>query len=427
MGAGMGAVAGASALKHMFKKGDQQKHQAEKDFKKSQVGEGTEFKDIVANSKAELKKAKPAKLKESRVMEETDYFYEKIGKALAEQNPHLDTATGEFVDAVRKEMVAQGISPNRARGIIMMDEDFISDVATSYGHYCQDVAETHAPMNSHLGGVEELDEIAALAGLATRAAPAIAGAVSTMTDSKDMEEDAMGAVMGGIAGGMVGKTPGAVATGAKLGSAARDTFNSATGLEEENIDELIAPPKATPGKAPSAKATGMAPAKPGVPPTPTFNEEEVEEGNEFSGALAKAKASGAKEFEVDGKKYTVKEDINVNITANGQEDALNLFRKLAGMDEVETQPAIRAISPVIDADSAIAQGIIEPVDEERDIEYANTPNEKIGPVSAAIPSGTGEDRAKKMYRKEYPGDNPMAVKEDTLWKKYSGMLKGLIK
>jgi hypothetical protein len=36
-------------------------------------------------------------------------------------------------------------------------------------------------------------------------------------------------------------------------------------------------------------------------------EDDVEEGNEFSGALAKAKAAGAKEFEVDGKKYQVKE------------------------------------------------------------------------------------------------------------------------
>jgi hypothetical protein len=35
------------------------------------------------------------------------------------------------------------------------------------------------------------------------------------------------------------------------------------------------------------------------------NEDDVEEGNEFSGALAKAKAAGASEFEVDGKKYQV--------------------------------------------------------------------------------------------------------------------------
>lgn len=35
------------------------------------------------------------------------------------------------------------------------------------------------------------------------------------------------------------------------------------------------------------------------------NEADMEEGNEFSGALAKAKAAGASEFEVDGKKYKV--------------------------------------------------------------------------------------------------------------------------
>jgi hypothetical protein len=324
-----------------------------------------------------MKKAKPAMVKESRVMEETDYFYEKVGKALADKNPHLDTAGGEFVDAVRKEMVAQGIQPNRARNILMMDEDFISDVASSYGHYCEEVAESGVPMNSHLGGMEELDEIAALAGI-----PA-----PTSTQQHGLE---------------------------------RST---------EELDELTAPPLATPGKEPAAKATGMAPAKPGVPPTPTFNEEEVEEGNEFSGALAAAKASGAKEFEVDGKKYTVKEDINVNITANGQEDALNLFRKLAGMDEVA--PPVTGVAVPVDAESAIAQGIIEPVevDEERDIEYVNTPNEKIGPVGAAIPSGNDLHRSKKQYRKEYPGDNPMAVQEsaeDSLWKKYSGMLKSLI-
>lgn len=37
------------------------------------------------------------------------------------------------------------------------------------------------------------------------------------------------------------------------------------------------------------------------------DEDDVEEGNEFSGELAKAKAAGKDEFEVDGKKYPVKE------------------------------------------------------------------------------------------------------------------------
>lgn len=40
-------------------------------------------------------------------------------------------------------------------------------------------------------------------------------------------------------------------------------------------------------------------------------DEEPNEGNEFSGELAKAKATGAKEFEVDGKKYPVKESFEL--------------------------------------------------------------------------------------------------------------------
>jgi hypothetical protein len=38
-----------------------------------------------------------------------------------------------------------------------------------------------------------------------------------------------------------------------------------------------------------------------------YNEEEVEEGNAFTGALAKAKESGDDSFEVDGKEYNVNE------------------------------------------------------------------------------------------------------------------------
>lgn len=347
---------------------------------KGQVEEGVEFKDAgkIKNSAPEMKKAKLAKVTEGRVMEETDYFYEKIGKALAEQNPHLDTAKGEFITALRQEMVAQGIPPNRARNIIMMDDDFISDVATSYGHYCKDVAESGTPMNSHLGGVEELDEIARLAGL------------------------------------------------------------SAPTTE---LDELTAPPLATPGKTPSAKPTGIAPAKPGVPPTPTFNEEEVEEGNEFSGALAAAKAAGEKEFEVDGKKYTVKEsqeqvDENISqltIQADGM-DALHIIQKLSGLESNPEEEQPQAVEVPQEA-NPVAMDVPAPeeeeVAEERDIEYVNTPNEKIGPVGSAIPSGDDMHRAKKSYSdKPYRGDNPMAVQEsaeDSLWKKYSGMLKGLIK
>ena len=45
------------------------------------------------------------------------------------------------------------------------------------------------------------------------------------------------------------------------------------------------------------------------------------EGNEFSGELAKAKASGKKEFEVDGKKYKVKESASGSELAEAQSAA----------------------------------------------------------------------------------------------------------
>ena len=48
------------------------------------------------------------------------------------------------------------------------------------------------------------------------------------------------------------------------------------------------------------------------------NEADMEEGNEFSGELAKAKASGAKSFKVDGKEYPVKE-------AKGKSEKKNAF------------------------------------------------------------------------------------------------------
>ena len=56
-------------------------------------------------------------------------------------------------------------------------------------------------------------------------------------------------------------------------------------------------------------------------------EDDMEEGNEFSGALAKAKASHQDEFEVDGKTYPVEEGIDVNPF----NDSLALMKKLAGL------------------------------------------------------------------------------------------------
>ena len=50
------------------------------------------------------------------------------------------------------------------------------------------------------------------------------------------------------------------------------------------------------------------------------DEEDTQEGNEFSGELAKAKAAGKKEFEVDGKKYQVKESDDKDDESEDKDD-----------------------------------------------------------------------------------------------------------
>lgn len=122
----------------------------------------------------------------------------------------------------------------------------------------------------------------------------------------------------------------------------------------------------------------------------------------------------------DYDRNALSEDININISATGEDDALNLVRKLAGMQTIEKEPVVGPAEPEIE------------VSEERDIEYTNTPNERIAPVDAAIPSGTDLNRSKQQDpRTANKAANPLAVKEaketNKLWHKYSDMLKGLLK
>jgi hypothetical protein len=179
---------------------------------------------------------------------------------------------------------------------------------------------------------------------------------------------------------------------------------------------------------------------------PVMGEGEMDEGNEFSGALAKAKAAGAKEFEVDGKKYTVKEDINLNVSAVGEEDVVNLIRKLSGMATKEA-PQITGVAIPVEDETCSTCGSAdcgcEAVAEDgpniknaepRDNEVLNTPREQVAAADITTKTGTGLNRSKKQYRGEYPGDNPMdaygrngtQVKEE-LWQQYEDMLSEITK
>jgi ethanolamine ammonia-lyase small subunit len=61
-------------------------------------------------------------------------------------------------------------------------------------------------------------------------------------------------------------------------------------------------------------------------------DEEPNEGNEFTAALAQAKKDGKDEFEVDGKKYKVKEDDGVNeeLSDDQFEDTMNHHKEMEG-------------------------------------------------------------------------------------------------
>ena len=213
----------------------------------------------------------------------------------------------------------------------------------------------------------------------------------------------------GITGAAIGGTLGALA-GGPIGAAAG-------GYIGHKVQQTYSKEKAL--KAAQARNN---------PPSKKVAEENMDmgEGNEFSGALAAAKASGAKDFEVDGKKYTVKEDININVSASGEEDAVNLIRKLSGMPVIAIQATqAEEACGACGSSPCGCETVAEDGPKERDVEYTNSPREETAGLDASIPSGGDLKRAKKQYRKEYPGDNPMAVKEaiqNMLWNDYQSLI-----
>lgn len=168
-------------------------------------------------------------------------------------------------------------------------------------------------------------------------------------------------------------------------------------------------------------------------------EETMDEGNEFTKARLDAIAAGKDTFTVGGKTYKVSgdtsdektqvesviddkqevtEDINLNVTANGEEDVVNLIRKLSGM------PMIAIQTPSIGGETMEEQT----VEEERDIQWDNTPSETVDPISSSIPSGTDLHRSKLQDPETAnKAANPLKEKhvEESLWKAYETMINDL--
>lgn len=197
----------------------------------------------------------------------------------------------------------------------------------------------------------------------------------------------------------------------------------------------------------------------------TIEEDDVEEGNEFSGALKAAKDAGKKEFEVGGKKYQVKES-----AAPGQEDWIKSnkakFIKQYGKDKGEevlyatawkrskavkenreleecydqamgqqsNQESGMNISSNLDtktgnksltvtAQGAAAEQLAQilklsgmqaqaqPQEETMEEEYANAPEPVIQGMEVQMQQGNDLNRPKQTYPKVAGGDNPMAMAE----------------
>ena len=183
-----------------------------------------------------------------------------------------------------------------------------------------------------------------------------------------------------------------------------------------------------------------------APATIIVGEEAMDEGNEFTKARLDAIAQGKDTFSVSGKTYNVSgdtsdekqqvesieestlvtEDVNVNITANGEEDVVKLIQKLAGMPMIAIQaPQQAEVEEPCGACGSSPCGCEEVVDEQRDIEWDNTPNELTAPISAAIPSGTDLNRSKLQDpATANKAANPLGQSqvEESLWKAYEEII-----
>lgn len=179
-------------------------------------------------------------------------------------------------------------------------------------------------------------------------------------------------------------------------------------------------------------------------------EQPTDEGNEFAMAVQKAKAAGMKagdKFKVGDKEYTLKdsdfEQVNTNtmenkekevvkedikMTADTPQEASMLMQilQMAGIKpmgaEMPSMEPKQDMEPETDGDEmAKFRNMVTAPDEEKAEEtFANSiDGEKDEPKTMDtdellnVQSG-GLNRQKQQVRKEYPGDNPLAVKEDTI-------------
>jgi len=198
------------------------------------------------------------------------------------------------------------------------------------------------------------------------------------------------------------------------------------------------------------------------------DDKDMEEGNEFSGALDAARDAGKKEFEVDGKTYPVKEAKMPMKTVDGKKvpafaadgkgkndlekekvdecgPEMSPFSSMgheeaeSGMSinsSMDTKTGRRTLSVTADGEAAeelaqmlkmagmgghshdepkavvIQAGPEEAVEEEREGQYANTPDEEVENIDTIMHQGTDLNREKEQYSTDRGRDNAMAIRRE---------------
>ena len=120
-----------------------------------------------------------------------------------------------------------------------------------------------------------------------------------------------------------------------------------------------------------------------------FNEEDMEEGNEFSGALADAKKRGDKSFEVDGKTYPVKESIQLT-----EDELIDLIEKI-----VNEQTTVPVTNKSLKSSKTENDDYIKSVTKKMQTYLKDASKGKYDMNPTQFPKGNGE--LAKMAKKAY--------------------------
>ena len=110
----------------------------------------------------------------------------------------------------------------------------------------------------------------------------------------------------------------------------------------------------------------------------------------------------------------VKEAIHVSVDTPQEADMVKRLISMAGVTPMDTG------SPLTQANGSSDCHCEDPAncecDEQQEEDYQNRPDEKVMGIDTMMAGGGDLNRPKTMYRKEYPGDNHMSVRESVTTK-----------